>query len=142
MSPLSTLRLSLLRAMYLLMSVGLFITIWPAILLPTERLANANSVVFSLLGSLGVISLLGLRYPLKMLPILLFELLWKTVWIVAYAVPLCLGKGLDAYASETLFATGLGVVLVPLVLPWGYIFKNYIKASSEPLRGTTQVATA
>ena len=141
MSPISTLRLSLLRAMYLLMSVGLFITIWPAILLPTERLANANSVVFSLLGSLGVISLLGLRYPLKMLPILLFELLWKTVWIVAYAVPLCLGKGLDAYASETLFATGLGVVLVPLVLPWGYVFNHYIKASSEPLRGTTQVAT-
>lgn len=142
MSPISTLRLSLLRAMYLLMSVGLFITIWPAILLPTERLANANSVVFALLGSLGLISLLGLRYPLKMLPILLFELLWKAVWIIAYAVPLCMGKGLDIYASETLFATGLGVVLVPLVLPWGYIFKHYITATSEPIRSTTQVAPA
>ena len=140
MSPISTLKLSLLRAMYLLMSAGLFITIWPAILVPTERLANANSVVFALLGSLGLISLLGLRYPLKMLPILLFELLWKAVWIIAYAVPLWMGKGLDIYASETLFATGLGVVLVPLVLPWGYIFKHYITATSEPIRSTAQVA--
>ena len=141
MSPISTLRLTLLRAMYLFMSVGLFITIWPAILVPTERLANANSVVFALLGSLGLISLLGLRYPLKMLPVLMFELLWKAVWIVAYAVPLSLGKGLDVYASETLFATGLGVVLVPLVLPWGYVFKHYITATSEPIRSANQGAT-
>jgi FtsH-binding integral membrane protein len=136
MFPISTLRLNLLRAMYSLMSVGLFITMWPAILHPTERLADANSVVLALLGSLGLISLLGLRYPLKMLPVLMFELLWKCVWIIAYAVPLCLGKGLDVYASETLFATGLGVVLVPLVLPWDYIFKHYVTAASEPLRST------
>ena len=140
MSPISTLRLTLLRAMYLLISVGLFMTVWPAILFPTERLANANSVALTLVGSLGLISLLGLRYPLKMLPILIFELLWKSTWTVAYAVPLWMEKGLDTYASETLIATGMGVVLVPLALPWRYIFKHYIMADAEPLRCTSMGA--
>jgi hypothetical protein len=40
-----------------------------------------------------------------------------------------------AYARETLFATGMGVVLVLLVLPWSYIFRNYVKARSEPWSG-------
>jgi hypothetical protein len=81
-----------------------------------------------------VLSLLGLRYPLRLLPLLLFELLWKVIWVVASALPMWLGPGLDQYASETLFACLMGVVLVPVVIPWGHVAQHYARAPSEPWR--------
>ena len=132
MSEVSTVRLYLLRAMYLLISAGLALNIWPLIISPPTPVANANTVIWSLLGGLALVSLLGLRYPLQMLPLLIFELVWKVIWVVAFAVPMWMGPGLDAYAAETLFACGMGVVLVPLVLPWGYIVRHYILAPSTP----------
>ena len=137
MSEIGMLRLYLLRGMYLLIGVGLALTVWPLILNPPGTAANANTVIRALLGALAVLSLLGLRYPLKMLPLLLFELLWKLIWVFDFALRMWLATGLDEYASETLFACLIGVVLVPLVIPWGYVFKHYIRAAGEPWRKST-----
>lgn len=132
MSEVSTLRLYLLRGMYLLIAVGLGITVWPSIVAPRGTVANEGTVILALLGALAVVSALGLRYPLRMLPILLFELLWKLIWVVVFALRMWLATGLDAYASQTLFACLMGVVLVPIVMPWGYVFKHYVRAQAEP----------
>lgn len=134
MSEVSTLRLYLLRAMYLFIAVGLALTVWPDIIAPSDTAANAKTVIRSLLGALAVLSALGLRYPLQMLPVLLFELFWKLIWVVSFALRMWLHQGLDAYATETLFACLLGVVLVPIVLPWSYVFRHYIAARGEPWR--------
>ncbi|MEO8999200.1 MAG: hypothetical protein ABI283_08245 [Rhodanobacter sp.] len=120
--------------MYLLIAVGLGITIWPSIVAPHGTVANEDTVIEALLGALAVVSALGLRYPLKMLPILLFELLWKLIWVVAFALRMWLVTGLDEYASQTLFACLIGVVLVPIVMPWGYVFRHYVRAQGEPWR--------
>ena len=125
-------RLYLLRAMYLLIAVGLSITIWPDIIFPGTVVAGPDSVIRALLGALAVLCVLGLRYPLQMLPLLLFELLFKVIWIVASAVPMWLGPGLDEYASGTLFACLMGVVLVPIVLPWGYVVRHFARSQGEP----------
>ena len=140
MNDVSTFRLYLLRAMYLLIGVGLALTIWPHIVAPTSLVAGPNSVIRALLGALAAMCLLGLRYPLRMLPLLLFELLWKLIWVVASALPMWSGPGLDQYASDTLFATLMGVVLVPIVLPWGYVFEHYIKAPGDRWRRRQSVA--
>jgi len=132
MSDVSTLRLYLLRAMYLLIAAGLAITVWPHIVAPPDLVAGPKSVIRALLGALAVMSLLGLRYPLQMLPLLLFELLWKVIWVVASAVPMWLGPGLDEYASDSLFACLIGVVLVPIVVPWGYAIERYAVSPGDP----------
>jgi membrane associated rhomboid family serine protease len=134
MSEVSTVRLYMLRAMYLLIAAGLATTVWPYIVSPPDLVAGPKSVIRALLGALAVVSLLGLRYPLQMLPLLLFALLWKVIWVVASAVPMWLGPGLDAYASETLFACLMGVVLVPIVIPWGYVTQRYARSPGEPWR--------
>jgi hypothetical protein len=131
MSEVSTFRLWLLRAMYLLIAVGLGITIWPGILAPPDNLSHMASVVRSVLGAVALLALLGLRYPLKMLPLLFFELVWKSTWVLAFGLPLWLEGHLDANTRETLNACLMGVVLVPLVLPWGYVFRHYLKASGD-----------
>jgi hypothetical protein len=139
MNEFTPLRLYLLRAMYLLMAVGLGFTFWPLIVAPPNLIADSKTVVRALLGALGLLSLLGVRYPIRMLPLLLFELLWKIIWVAAFAIPLWLSKGLDAYAEETLFACLMGVVLVPIVLPWGYVLRHYVleRGNTWSLRSNT-----
>lgn len=134
MNNVGIVRLYLLRAMYLIIAVGLALTIWPVILSPPNLIAGPSSVVRALLGALAVMALLGLRYPIRMLPLLLFELLWKVIWIVASALPMWRGPGLDQYASESLFACLIGVVLVPIVVPWGFVFQHYFRAPGDPWR--------
>ena len=41
-----------------------------------------------MLAAFGALSALGLRCPLQMLPVLLWELLWKSIWLIVVAVPL------------------------------------------------------
>src|ERR671932_1771929 len=103
-SEVSTFRLNLLRAMYAFMFVGLALTRWPGILNPPAGISNASTVVGSVLGAISLLALLGIRYPLKMLPLLFFELLWKVLWVVGWGLPLWWTQQLGPDAAETLFA--------------------------------------
>jgi len=132
MPEVSTFRLYVLRAMYLFTAVGLAIVkLGPAILHP-ENLSPQDSVVLSVLGAFALLAVVGIRYPLKMLPLLFFEFVWKAVWVLAFGLPLLLSGQLDPNVSfggtETLINCLLGVVLVPLVTPWGYVLEQYLKA--------------
>jgi hypothetical protein len=143
MSEVSTFRLYLLRAMYVFIVVGLAIfKLGPAALNP-ENLSPQDSVVISVLGAFALLAVLGIRYPLKMLPLLLFEFAWKAIWVLAFGLPLLLSGRLDPNASfggtETLINCLLGIVLVPLVTPWGYVFRNYFKAPGDRWRKQTTV---
>ena len=70
MSDVSTFRLYLLRAMYGFMFVGLALTRWPGILNPPPGISNTGTVVGSVLGATSLLAVLGIRYPVKMLPLL------------------------------------------------------------------------
>jgi hypothetical protein len=135
MSDVSTFRLYLLRAMYLFTAVGLAIVKLPALLHP-ENLSPTDSVILSVLGATALLAVLGIRYPLKMLPMLFFEFVWKSIWILAFGLPQLLSGRLDPNVSfggtEKLIACLVGVVLVPLVMPWGYVLKHYLEAPGDP----------
>ena len=131
MTEVSTFRLYLLRSTYLLIAVGLGFQIWPGILHHPGNLELMRGVVRSLLGAVALLAALGIRYPLRMLPLLFFELVWKSIWILAIGLPLWSAHGLDPDTRETLKACLMGVVLVPLVIPWRYVLKNYVKAPGD-----------
>jgi hypothetical protein len=130
MSSPSLLRLYLLRAMYALIAVGMGVQVWPALVRhrPWEPM---HGVAVCLLAALTLMSALGVRYPLAMLPVLLFELAWKSIWMVAVALPLWLAGPLDQATTENVFACGLGVVLVPLVLPWRHLWRAYVRTPGD-----------
>ena len=137
MSEVSTFRLYLLRAMYLFTAVGLAIEKLPALLHPAN-LSPGDSVVLSVLGATALLAVVGIRYPIKMLPLLFFELVWKSIWMLVFGLPRVLSGGLDPSVSfggtETLIACLVGIVLVPLVIPWGYVCRQYVKAPGERWR--------
>ena len=71
-SEVSLARLYVLRAMYLLLVIGGAVFFLPQLI---GHEPMARGVIPSMLGGLWVLACFGLRYPLQMLPILLFELL-------------------------------------------------------------------
>ena len=83
----TTFRLYLMRGLYLLITVGLGAMIWP-LMFHHKPWDVMHGVAMSLLAALSALMALGIRYPVKMLPLLLFELLWKTIWVVAIKLPL------------------------------------------------------
>lgn len=134
MEEVGIVRLYLLRAMYLFVAAGLIASIWPGIFANSGNSADSHTVVSAFLAALTLLALLGIRYPLKMLPILIFEVLWKAFWLLVFALPMHLSAGLDEYAKGIAFACAMGVVLTPLVIPWGYVVENYIQAKGSVWR--------
>jgi hypothetical protein len=131
MHDVSLFRLYVLRATYLLMVVGLGLTIWPLLLGTPEAAEHFRGVTWCLLGTVALLALLGLRYPLKMLPLLFFELVWKVTWLVAIGLQLRSSGQLEGEFRETWFANLLGLVIFPLVIPWGYVIRTYVRAPAD-----------
>ncbi len=121
----SLLRLYMLRATYLLLIVGLGATILPAIL---SHAPASRGVIPSLLCGIWALAFLGLRYPLQMLPLLMFELAWKSVWMISYGLPQWLSGEFPPTFAEDFANIGFGVILMPIVIPWGYVYRHYVKA--------------
>ena len=130
----SLFRLYLLRATYLFIAVGLGLTIWPAIIHHGNHLSVMHGAAICLLGAIGLLAVVGLRHPLRMLPLLLFELVWKTIWFVAIARPLWSAGLLDANIMETVNACLMGVILMPIAIPWGYVWTQYVSGNGERWR--------
>lgn len=128
----SMLRLYLLRAMYAFMAIGLAIYKLPAIFNPPANLSTTGSVVLSVLAGLALLAGVGIHRPLKMLPLLFFEFLWKAVWVLAFALPQWSAGQLAPDAQEVLINNLVGIVLVPLVMPWAYVFNQYVKMPGDP----------
>jgi len=130
MPEVSTLRLNVLRVAYLILVVGLGVTVWPGIVNPPADLPLTGSVVRCLLGGICVTALFGLRYPLQMLPLLLFEFAWKAIWLLRFGVPTWQSGHMDFAWQETWHACLMVVILVPLV-PWRYVLARYVLSPGE-----------
>ena len=125
MTDVSTFRLYLMRATYLLISVGLAFTIWPQVIRHPTPWPLWHGVGCSLLGAVSILAAFGLRYPLQMLPVLFFELVWKSIWLIAIGLLLWSAGQMDAENWETAQNCLMGVI-VPFVIPWRYALANYV----------------
>jgi hypothetical protein len=127
-------QVNVLRLGYLVVGGGLAVFKWPTYF-DHEPWSLAEGTVQTMLVAMSFLALLGLRYPLQMLPILLFEALWKLLWLGAVALPLWLDGDLDG-AARTQVGLLLWVVIVLLVIPWRYVATHYVLAPGQPWRRT------
>ncbi|MFL6762443.1 MAG: hypothetical protein ACJ8FB_07780 [Sphingomicrobium sp.] len=121
-------RLYVMRAAYLLLVIGLGAMVAPIVFRHEQ---TARGVIPSLLCGVWLLAFLGLKYPLRMLPLLMFEFTWKTVWLIAFGLPQWFSGQRPPTFAEDMFNIVFGVVLMPLVIPWGYLWRNYVKASGD-----------
>ena len=120
----SLVRLYVLRATYLLLVVGLGLMIVPQIV---SHELTSRGVIAALLGGIWVLAFIGIKHPLEMLPLLMFEFAWKAIWIVAYALPQWSAGQLPPTFAEDSLNISLGVILMPVVIPWKYVWRQYVK---------------
>jgi hypothetical protein len=127
-------RLYILRAMYLVLGVWQGSVTWPAILHHARPWDFWHGVGSSFFGALTLLALLGVRYPVRMMPLLIFEFTWKLIWVLAAWLPPYLNHTLDPAIGASFSGIFPGVVIVPLVLPWGYLWKAYVTTPGDRWR--------
>ena len=130
---LSTRRLNVMRFGYAFMGVGLAIVKWPLLIQDAPSLPVMEGVVTCLLTAMSLLAFLGLRYPIRMLPILLFEVAWKVIWIATVAIPHLIADDMNAATRDVLFSCSF-VVIIIAVIPWGYAWRRYARTPADPWR--------
>ena len=123
-SEVSLARLYAMRAMYLLLVIGGAIVSLPQLI---GHEPTARGVIPSMLAGVWMLACFGLRYPLQMLPLLLFELVWKTIWLIDYGLPQRMAGVNTTQFTEDFKAIALGPLLLIPIIPWGYAFRHYLK---------------
>lgn len=130
--PISLWRVYLLRAGYLLTAVGGSSAFIPPFL-HHGPWTLTQGVMHVMLLSFVLLSYLGLRYPLKMLPLLFWEMLWKASWFVLIAYPAWRTGTMSADIQANLWDIGSGAVFL-FVVPWDYVWRNFVAARGDRLR--------
>lgn len=125
-------RLYALRAIYTILAVGQG-SIQLPMFLHHAHWTVMSGAAHSFLLALALLSIVGIRYPLRMLPLLVYELLWKMIWLCGYALPLWVANQVDADTRKSFFEIAPIVILFPL-LPWSYIFSNYLRKPGDRWR--------
>ena len=133
MNELSIVRLYTLRVCYFILAAGLGLYIWPTVIHHTPELAASRGIQLSLFAGLGAVALLGLRYPVKMIPILLFELTWKAIYLLAFALPLWRAHQITPAVAADISAVLVVLIFLPLI-PWVYVWREYAKAPGDRWR--------
>jgi hypothetical protein len=136
MKEYGSIRFGWLKAMYIYTlivsgSVGVGMILFPGTIQSVFRFPPQDLVMLGLSGSLflalGLASVLGLRAPLKFVPVLFLELIYKPVWLVAVALPLFV-KGQFPFYVVFISATFLTFIVGDLMaIPFASLFRKSSK---------------
>ncbi len=121
----STFRLYLMRAAYVVNFALIGLGAWPALVSHAGPWDPVRGAAFSLYAALSTLSLLGIRYPLKMAPVLLLQLFYKVVWLIAVGIPTW--PALRGASREMAAAAIMDLV----VIPWPFVFREYVMKGGD-----------
>ena len=122
-----------LKAMYIYTlvvsgSVGFGMILVPSAIQSVFRFPPQDPVMLGLGGSLflalGLVSILGLRSPLKFTPVLLLELFYKPIWLVAVALPLFLKGQFPFYVVFMSLVFVTFIIGDLIAIPFSYLFSK------------------
>jgi hypothetical protein len=127
-------RLNLMRVGYLVMGLGLAVVKWPVVIGYDRSTPLFEGVVAVILTAMSLLAFLGLRYPVRLLPILLFESLWKLIWLGVVALPAVAAGDVDEAMRQVIVNCSV-VIIVFAVVPWRYVWQRYVTAKGDRWRG-------
>jgi hypothetical protein len=81
----------------------------------------------------SLLAFLGLRHPVRPLPLLLFESAWKLLWLALVALPKAVSSDLDAATNAVVVNCSL-VVVVLAVTPWAHVWRTYVRGTGDRWR--------
>ena len=106
--------------------LGLGIIVMPEVIRTKLPWPVAEPTAFGVVGSIyvacGLLAILGLRSPLKFVPLLLLQLFYKSVWFIGVALPLCVSGVFPSYALPMAIIFATFIVGDLIAIPFSYIF--------------------
>lgn len=108
------------------------------ILAGASEWSNWRGLGHSMLFTLAVLAIGGVFRPLAFLPLMIYEIAWKIVWLVVVAMPPWLaGQEIPAIVNAKSSIIGICILLV--LIPWKYVWWRYFTLPIEPWRRKKQV---
>ncbi len=132
----STSRLYALRCMYLINLALVGSGVVAAFVHRTQPWEPVPGVAYAFWAALALLSALGLRYPVAMLPLLFMQLLYKLLWLGAVFLPLHAAGRSTGLLSGMLFGAALDLA----VIPWAYVLARFVRLKGDPWRATPRQA--
>mgnify|MGYP003676537884 CR=1 FL=1 len=120
-------RIYFLQFIYLATFISLGRFAWLEIFTHTQRLENFYGVTISLWAGYATLMAFGVYRPLKMIPMLILQLIYKSTWLLGVALPMWSAGTLDPTTSYWIKSWSFAVLINALVLPWPYIYQHFIK---------------
>lgn len=130
MSQTADVRWGWLKAMYMITifiagAFGLGIVLAPELI--KARLHTTCDVIpYGMLGAvwlaMGIVAIFGLRDPLKFVPLLLVQLIYKSVWVASIAIPMWMAGTFATKDMVTAALFGLVIVGDLIAIPFRYLF--------------------
>jgi hypothetical protein len=116
----------LLRVLYFLMLAVMSVDAWTMIFTHEGQLERFRAVAICVWAAYGTLGFFGLFKPLKWLPIVLFMIFYKTLWLIVVSLPLWKSNQLAGSSAEEMTYIFIAAPFMLLIIPWKYFFKNYI----------------
>jgi len=121
----------LLRLLFLLIVVFVASDSWSAILTHKGQWDHVKAAAVCMWAAYSVLSIFALFNPLKWLPIVMFEIVYKIIWLVIVAYPLWSTNRLAGSPAEEMTYAFVWVILPIVAMPWAYAFRTYVWLSKK-----------
>ena len=116
-----------MRLIYILMATFLAMDVWTHIITYDQRWDPSDAMNWSVWATFTLFAFIGIFHTVKMIPIMLLEIVYKTIWLILVALPLFLDGNLSDDTTDGMIYPFLFVILPLIFVPWGYVVKKYIK---------------
>jgi len=116
----------LLRTVFLLMFLFVGYDSWSYLLGHEGAWDPMKAAAWSMFAAYSLLAILGVFQPLKMLPLMFFVILYKSVWLLFVAYPLWAAGQLAGSPAEGMARVFVWVPLAIVVVPWKYVLDKYV----------------
>ena len=81
-----------------------------------------RTILGSLWTAILIVSIVGMFFPVSMSPLLILQVIYKSLWLAKFALPrLLAGRG-NEIPSGVAVSFAVIVATYPWVIPWGHLF--------------------
>lgn len=116
----------LLQTVFLLIFLFVGYDSWSALFTHEGAWNPMRAAALSMFAAYSLLSILGVFRPLKMLPIMVFVVVYKSIWLLFVAYPLWAAGQLAGSPAEEMTKVFLWVPLAIVAVPWKYALDKYV----------------
>ena len=121
----------LLRTLFLLIFLFVGYDSWSALIQHEGTWNPMRAAALSMFAAYSLLSILGVFRPLKMLPIILFVIVYKCIWLLFVAYPLWASGQLAGSPAEGMARVFIWVPVAIVAVPWKYVLETYVLGRRE-----------